>query len=667
METSKFYTVTENRKVNIIYETVKNKYKITFYNDDKTTVLGDSEVEYGENADDTYINPVKAEDETYTYTFIGWTDEDGNTDNLNNVTENRNVYAKYAPVYKEYSIKFVNEDGSLVEEKTDYHYGDNIVLPTEPTKDADAEYTYTFAGWTDNNGEIVDLNDITVTENTTFTAKYDKTKNKYKITFYNDDKTEILGDTEVEYGENADSSSIVPTKNDENGYSFTFEKWVNEDGEDDDLSNVIANRNVYAKYTKTPITYNIEYVDTFGADNSKNPTTYTVEDAEITLEPLESKIGMTFKGWYTNTDYTDKVESIITSKMENIKVYAKWDIEKLMYFVKVDANVDNTDASVKIYDNFDEAKEYVDNLFDNGNGTALGIYDLNDDLVYFPEVEPKLYYITDENDQKLNLEYNDFDEAKSYVDGKFAEGTTLKVYDQDDKLVYMPKDETPKIQYFVKVNKEDENTNSNTFTNFNDAKKEADNSNLRGIKVYDINGDIVYEPDNLYLKSQAYKIGTNNSDEKLDEYVEGDLYLYRVSPRTTLKEFIENCDTNGTITVYKQDGTVLGEDELIGTGMTLKDEKGSKTISVTISVILHRGAQTQGGQAGPGDHIRLGVGNGDAVVHVGGSLIFPGVERFLVGFCVGDVAVGGLQFHQPGEDLVPVGGRRIQLDGLCSE
>ena len=585
METSKFYTVTENRKVNIIYETVKNKYKITFYNDDKTTVLGDSEVEYGENADDTYINPVKAEDETYTYTFIGWTNEDGNTDNLNNVTENRNVYAKYAPVYKEYSIKFVNEDGSLVEEKTDYHYGDNIVLPTEPTKDADAEYTYTFAGWTDNNGEIVDLNDITVTENTTFTAKYDKTKNKYKITFYNDDKTEILGESEVEYGENADSSSIVHTKNDENGYSFTFEKWVNEDGEDDDLSNVIANRNVYAKYTKTPITYNIEYVDTFGADNSKNPTTYTVEDAEITLEPLESKIGMTFKGWYTNTDYTDKVESIITSKMENIKVYAKWDIEKLMYFVKVDATVDNADPSVKIYDNFDEAKEYVDNLFDNGNGTALGIYDLNDDLVYFPEVEPKLYYITDENDQKLNLEYNDFDEAKSYVDGKFAEGTTLKVYDQDDKLVYMPKDETPKIQYFVKVNKEDENTNSNTFTNFNDAKKEADNSNLRGIKVYDINGDIVYEPDNLYLKSQAYKIGTNNSDEKLDEYVEGDLYLYRVSPETTFKKFIENCDTNGTITVYKQDGTVLGEDELIGTGMTLKDEKGSKIISIKISVL----------------------------------------------------------------------------------
>ena len=90
-------------------------------------------------------------------------------------------------------------------------------------------------------------------------------------------------------------------------------------------------------------------------------------------------------------------------------------------------------------------------------------------------------------------------------------------------------------------------------------------------------------------------------------------------------------------------------------------------LAVILGVVLHRGAQTQGGQAGPGDHIRLGVGNGDAVVHVGGSLILPGVERLLVGFCVGDVAVGGLQFYQPGEDLVPVGGRGIQLDGLCGE
>ena len=586
MEDNKFYNVTENRKINILYNAEKNKYKITFYDEDKQTVLGDSpETEYGQKADDSYINPTKADDNTYTYTFESWTDNNGNIDDLSNVIANRNVYAKYTATYKNYKIDFVDEDGSMLDSNANCHYGDAIVLPVNPTKQATDEYTYTFAGWSLDGTNIIDLSSATVTENKTYKAVYTSVKNQYTVTFYDEDGTKKIGDSTVDYGTNA-VEPATPTKADNNGYAYTFDKWVTTVGgtTEDDLSNVIANRDVYATYTKTPIVYTITYEDTFGANNS-NPTTYTVEDSDITLLPLGQKVGMKFNGWYTDTTYSTPVNSIITSNMGNITVYAKWDIEKLMYFVKDDANTDNSDASVNVYDNFDDAKAYVDTLFDNGNGTALGIYDLNNDLVYYPEVEPKLYYITDENDNKLNIEYDDFDKAKQYVDGEFANGTTLKVYDQNDKLVYMPKAENPKIQYFVKVNKEDANTNANTFTNFNDAKQEADNSNVNGIKVYDINGDIVYEPENLYLKSKAYKIGTNNNDQILDEYVDGDLYLYRVSPNTTLKSFIANCETNGTITVYKQDGTVLGEDELVGTGMTLKDEKGLKTISVTISVI----------------------------------------------------------------------------------
>ena len=271
--------------------------------------------------------------------------------------------------------------------------------------------------------------------------------------------------------------------------------------------------------------------------------------------------------------------------MDNIVLYAKWNIEKLMYYVKADASVDNKDTSVISYDNFDDAKLYVDTLFDKGNGTALGIYDLNNDLVYFPEVEPKTYYITDENGNKINKEYEDFEEARNFVDSEFANGTKYKIYDKNDKLIYEPKEEIPEVQYFVKVNNTDESTTTNTFTNINDAKAYADSKVQDGVKVFDKNGDIVYTPEeDLYLKSDVYKIGTNNTDEKLDEYVDGDLYLYRVSPNTTLADFIANCKTNGKITIYKQDGTELKDNELVGTGMTLKDEKGTKFITISIAV-----------------------------------------------------------------------------------
>ena len=534
-ETSKFYNVTSDTQIQITYNATVNSYTITFYDEDKTTVLGTATAEYGNTADDTRINPIKAEDNVYTYTFDKWVDLSGNVDDLSNVVADRNVYATYTSSYREYSVNFVDEDGNDISTKTDYHYGDSIVIPSNPTKPATDEFTYIFAGWTDNSGNVVDLSLETVTENTTYTAKYDKEINQYTITFYDEDKTTLLGTSTVEYGTSATYPNSTPIKADANGYTYTFAGWVDSLDNTDDLSNVVENRDVFATYTSEAIAYTITYIDTNDASNS-NPTTYTVEDADITLLPLGQKAGMTFSGWYTDTNYTTQITSIITSNMENITVYAKWDIEKLMYFVKASSEIDNADSTVVIYNNFDEAKAYVDTLFDNGNGTAVGVYDLNNDLVYFPEIK------------------------------------------EED-----PSPDSSKVQYFVKISSDDENTEDNTFDKFTDAKAEADRLFEQGVqvKVYDQNGEIIYEPqEGLYLKSQKYKIGEN----KVDEFEDGDIYLYRVSPNTKLSDFIANCETNGVITVYKQDGNILGNNEIIGTGMTLLDELNGETIKLTIGV-----------------------------------------------------------------------------------
>lgn len=61
-------------------------------------------------------------------------------------------------------------------------------------------------------------------------------------------------------------------------------------------------------------------------------------------------------------------------------------------------------------------------------------------------------------------------------------------------------------------------------------------------------------------------------------------YLYKINPKTTLKEFIANCKTNGDILIYKEDGTLLGNDEIVGTEMLLKVKRGTEEISMTISV-----------------------------------------------------------------------------------
>ena len=70
----------------------------------------------------------------------------------------------------------------------------------------------------------------------------------------------------------------------------------------------------------------------------------------------------------------------------------------------------------------------------------------------------------------------------------------------------------------------------------------------------------------LYLHSNPYKIGLND----IDNFEYGDVYLDKIEADTTVNQFIANLDTNGTVKVYNGDTLVSGN-ELIGTGMTIKD------------------------------------------------------------------------------------------------
>lgn len=101
--------------------------------------------------------------------------------------------------------------------------------------------------------------------------------------------------------------------------------------------------------------------------------------------------------------------------------------------------------------------------------------------------------------------------------------------------------------------------------------------------------------ESLYLLSDIYKIG--NID--ITKYQEGDKYISRVTKETTLKEFIDNLETNGDVVqVIKQDGQTLTENEYIGTGMQLVITKGVETIKLNIAVM---GDTDRNGEVTPTD------------------------------------------------------------------
>ena len=148
--------VTGNATYTATYTSVLNKYTITWKNEDGS-IIDQTEVVYGSVP--THAAPMKPATAQYTYTFAGWTPE------VVAVTGNATYTATFTSIVNKYIITFRDEDGTVLCEE-EWEYG-SIPSCNEPTKAADYDYTYTFAGWTP---EVVAVTSI-ATYVATFTAE----------------------------------------------------------------------------------------------------------------------------------------------------------------------------------------------------------------------------------------------------------------------------------------------------------------------------------------------------------------------------------------------------------------------------------------------------------------------------------------------------------------
>ena len=204
-----------------------NQYKVTFLDWDGDT-LQSSMVAYGEYPSYNGATPEREADAQYTYTFTGWSPE------LSLVTGNQSYTAQYEAALNQYEVTFYNWNGEVLQ-STMVNYGEMpIYTNTTPTRESDAQYTYTFVGW----GNVSQ-----VTGHASYYAQYEATINQYGINFYDWDGT-LLQSEWVNYGEYPTYTGETPLRASTAQCTYTFSNWSPE------LTIVTSNAIYTAQYSE---------------------------------------------------------------------------------------------------------------------------------------------------------------------------------------------------------------------------------------------------------------------------------------------------------------------------------------------------------------------------------------------------------------------------------
>ena len=217
-------TVTKNTTLTAVYTNKPQTETITYHYNftDKDGNYNDATFKDGNHPKNTNTTVKSLKDVGFNapigYEFRGWaTALYGNVEYQPNdpvfvdANGDNDLYAVWQ--VKTYTVKWVDDDETTLIDQKDYEYG---AIPkfegVEPTKAADAQYTYTFKGW--------DKDYTEVKGNQTYVAVYEKTTNKYNVTYdlNGGEWTEATNEFPYEYKATVEVVKTVPTRE---GYKFS--------------------------------------------------------------------------------------------------------------------------------------------------------------------------------------------------------------------------------------------------------------------------------------------------------------------------------------------------------------------------------------------------------------------------------------------------------------
>lgn len=194
-------TTTHNAGAAQTFTFTTNRYTLNYSAGPGGSITGTTTQVLDSGASGTAVTAVAATG----YTFAGWSDGlQTATRTESNVASNKALTANFT--VNQYTVTFRNHNGASLKVQA-VNYGSGATAPANPSRPADAQYTYTFAAW--------DRAFTNITSDLTVTATYTTAVKSYTVTFQNYDGSTLVTRT-VAYG----SGATAPADPTRAGYLF---------------------------------------------------------------------------------------------------------------------------------------------------------------------------------------------------------------------------------------------------------------------------------------------------------------------------------------------------------------------------------------------------------------------------------------------------------------
>lgn len=230
-----------------------------------------------------------------------------------------------------FKIYFVVDD--YIYNTIDYDETNDFNFPTAPNKNG-----YTFEGW-EYNDVIINsdfLENIQINEDIYIYASWSIIECNID---YNLNGGESVSNPSTYTIEDENLPLLSPSK-----YGYNFVGWQTNYGNIIDTIDTKQCKDITLTAKWELITHNVHYNLDGGTNNSNNPTSFSQLEEIPLLAP--EKRGYSFDGWYTDNNFTTKIEKISLYTENNINLYAKFNINN--YSIQFKSNGGNEISTINL-------------------------------------------------------------------------------------------------------------------------------------------------------------------------------------------------------------------------------------------------------------------------------------------------------------------------------